>query len=78
MRYTILPKNNLKFYLDAGAFGGTLIKSMNTFQRSTLDMVENSIVKNYDATNRRNKMVYGLVMGGGIIYKKGYCVYTYL
>ncbi len=62
IRYTFLPKNNLKFYADGGIFGGTLIKSMNTFQRTTLDRNESTIVKNYDATNRRNKMVYGLVM----------------
>jgi tetratricopeptide (TPR) repeat protein len=68
-RYSISTSKRLRFSLKAGAYGSILVNSYNDLNIS--GTTENKEVLHYSSVKRRNKILYGGVIGAGLKYKVG-------
>lgn len=61
----------LRFFLDAGGFVGFLTSASTDISRKNAVTLEGKEELNLDATQRRNKIEYGLLYGGGMMKRIG-------
>ncbi len=68
-RYSPLSMRKCRPYIEAGVFGGYIIRSENDFKRVWTSTGETSTSVNVNSRTRRNLFAYGVQGGVGVSYK---------